>query len=220
MEKPSSIYFQPEILKQMKTHYKQAGGMIYLPDFLGEKMYGTILEELEKSKGKKEKIADRFSYEVLKHEELKRIFSSPQSLEMLGGVMGTKIKNVEIAIRRYGHRDYSLIHDSEGKCKRVEFTFLLMRKWNTAWGGHKVYICEGEEPRLVPLAGNGLLLIDTENSVNCTPLCPEFSVQRIPGKRGPTKGILCKHKQMNSFVQYVNHYAGKEKLVMVEGFIH
>lgn len=183
----NSIYAQTDIVKQMRAHYLAGGKMLYLPNFFSDSGYGSLLTVLRRSTGEKTRVADRYSYTPLRIEILEKLLSSREFLKLMQMISGKKIKKSIVSVRRFGHGDFTLIHDSERNGARLEFRFLLMERWHTLNGGHIVYTSMKREPLLMPLQGNGLLLID-------------------------------KPTDMHSFVQYINHKAGKENFVLATGY--
>ena len=182
------LYRQRKIQEQMRAHYRAGGNLIYLPDFFTSEAYAVLSRDLQKVKGSHERVADRFSYTPLHFKALWRFFSSREFALWIQTLTGAKVNKVTITIRRYGHRDYRLLHDGEQTGARLEFCFLFLKRWDAHWGGHLSYVDEERKPRLLPLQGNGLLLID-------------------------------KPRTTGSFVQYINHHAGNNVFVLVEGSI-
>ena len=162
----NSTYSSLDVAQQMHKHYVSGGNVIYLPDFLAEQEYGRLLSLLHRAEGVRGRVADRFSCTSLDVPQIRELFTSQEFIALIRAVIRKKVQSCTIGIKRYGHRDYHLIHDSETIGARLEFQFLLMERWHTSWGGHTVYTAMQREPLLMPLRGNGFLLIQKPRAMH------------------------------------------------------
>jgi hypothetical protein len=185
----STIYLDSGLAKQMQESFSSIGAIV-LPGFLKEKEYKDILKTLDGVKGRKRRVPDSYSYDLLDFSELKKVFEGEDVRKAIENILGKKAGELKVEVKRFGHRDYTLIHDSENVGERFEFFFFLCPEWKAESGGMKVYSSSSEdaEPLVFLPEGNSFCLIHRK-------------------------------KDMNSFVKYVNNLAGKKNFVLVEGFI-
>ncbi|MBX4196450.1 hypothetical protein KW805_02600 [Candidatus Pacearchaeota archaeon] len=183
------LYTDKNICEQMKQAFQEAG-MIKLPNFLMKESYDSLSRFLTKQKGVEHKIPDRYSVYrypslVVSSPSMKSIFFSDEFRSFLSSILGKKAKNFTLHVGRYGHKNYTLIHDSELAGKRIEFFYCLSPPWNPAWGGNTVYVAN-ENPTVFTPEDNSFCIVE-------------------------------KGKDMNRFLQYINHKAGKNSFILVEG---
>ncbi|MBX4211911.1 hypothetical protein KW787_00445 [Candidatus Pacearchaeota archaeon] len=177
------IYLNSEVKEQMKQSFRE-NGMIKLPNFLTRDVHNKLLEDIKKQEGKGEKVPDRFSFRQYNQIKIVKDLSKQLS-ELISAIIGKTVK-MQFNIRGYGHRDYTLIHDSELSGKKIEFFYVISPPWDSAWGGNKVYT-GSDEPLVFAPEDNSFCLVD-------------------------------KRKDMNSFIQYINHRAGNNSYIILEGF--
>lgn len=85
--------------------------------------------------------------------------------------------------RRFGHRDYTLMHDELPEQPGV-LALLFLDDWDARWGGQLVFMRDGMTLGQFTPSANTLLVVERKKGVR-------------------------------SFVQYINHRAGKRKLMML-----
>ncbi len=185
----NDIYLNPETLQQARASYeKSAHGSLRLHSLLKPAVYHKIETKAMKMKGKQVKIPDRFSYSEVKMKELENFFSSREFISLISFIAGRKIKKAGISTKKFGHRNYTLLHDSEQMKPSIDIFFDIIPIWDSNWGGSIVYRNAGQELfRMLPVA-NSLTIVDRK-------------------------------KRMYRFVEYVNHKAGKNAQIVVEGLL-
>ena len=189
MKEINPLYMQKETMEEIKDSFTQSSPhIIHLPHFFSLSVYESLLKEMQSAQGTKKKIANRYAYTQINTKE-PAFLNSVEFSRWLSTITAKNSKKVEFVVRSFTHRDYTLLHDSETIGARLEFFILLMKKWDTRWGGHTVYVAENKEPLLFPLEGNSLSLIQKE-------------------------------KYRHKFLQYINHHAQKEKLIIIQGTLH
>ncbi len=147
---------------EIRKAYENSGNLILLQDFLDKESYASIMEGLKKSKWKGEKIPDKHSYSTLKNENIENIFYGMNAF--FSKVTG-KNKISELKVMRFGHRDYTLIHDLESR-DETQFFFFSFDSWKNEWGGSIVYSDEEGNPIIFPPLKNGLGIIDKGKGIN------------------------------------------------------
>ncbi len=181
------LYFQEEIQVQLKESLKQSKPqLLHIPHFFSISFYESLLKEVENSKEVHTKIPDKYSYSNIATLDNLNFLKSKDFIRWLSDITGKKIEKIKIQIKKYGHKDYLLLHDSETIGEHLEFFILVMSSWDNRWGGYTVYVSQNQVPIIFPLEGNSFSLI-------------------------------AKEKDRHKFIQYINHYAGREKLTIIEG---
>ena len=121
------------------------------------------------------------------------LFNSEEFLDFVERLIGKKIGKAKIKIKKFRHKDYTLLHDEEMKKekeKRLEFFFFICEDWNFLYGGNKIFVI-GEK---------------NEKTFVFTPSGNSFS-------------LVNKDKNIKEFVQYVKHFARDREFVIVEGWL-
>lgn len=183
----SGIYLDKKILEEMRKSYLEFG-ILKLENFLKEEVYSELIKLLKDIRGVHTKIADKYSYEEMGDlSGVGRLFSSKEFLDFANFITGKKFYNIKLNISRFGHRDYTLLHDLDEKREGVEFFFIFCDEWNDKKGGHIIYTDNEENGKslIFPVLGNSLALIN---------------------KRG-----------LGKFVKYVNHLAQDKGFILIEG---
>lgn len=174
----NELYKKGNVILEIKNSLEK-NKVIKLEEFLTEKIKNS-----GKLKFKKEKIADRFSYEEAKNKELEKIFLSKEIKEFLKKITKKGIKNIRVL--RFGHKNYRILHDEKNPQKEEKFYFFVCKKWKHESGGNIAFKKED---------GKVFYLTPTHNSLS----------------------IVKKEKNWEEFLQYINHLAGKEKFILIEG---
>jgi len=158
MEDINPLYLKKDIIDQIKNSYIESDPhIINLPNFLSINSYESLLNNLDRMTPAHKKIADRFSYS--EHDIDINLLKDKAFLSWISEITRKKAKNVNYRCLRFGHKDYTLLHDSEAIGDRLEFFILIMKRWDTKWGGHTVYVAHDQQPILFPLEGNSFNLI-------------------------------------------------------------
>ncbi len=76
----------------------------------------------------------------------------------------TKAKHVVEQNRRFGHRDFILLHDHE-EPKPGWRSYFFLDEWDPAWGGRIVFVKDGEYLGVVTPQANTLLIVKQEKGV-------------------------------------------------------
>ncbi|MEK6910914.1 MAG: hypothetical protein AABW82_04005 [Nanoarchaeota archaeon] len=182
-------YTDKEIVVQIKDAFSE-NGFVRLESFIDVNEYGNLNSRINDEEGEIAKIPDRYSYSLIDNLEVEGLFASDKFNEFLGKVIGKKVGKMTLSVKRFGWKDYTLVHDDEAGKEEIRFFFILTDKWNVEWGGNIVYLTDDGEgqPIVFPITGNSFCIVK-------------------------------KRKDMHSFVKYVNNLAGKNSFVVVEGKI-
>ena len=185
----SEIYLNEKLIKRMKESYFSSGEMLRLDGLFNQIRYEALLSRLKELKWQHRKISDRFSYDSFGNvNELREIFLSDDFKEFLSGILGSKVIDANFEVLRFGHGDYTLMHDNEKLGERIEWFMFFSDFWDETFGGQIVYsrFDSVDESFVFPVAGNSFILIK-------------------------------KARDLGRFVKYINHLVGKKKLVLVLG---
>ncbi len=176
-------YTDKEIVMQIKDAFDE-NGFVKLESFFDD----DLNEKINGVKGKIAKIPDRYSYTMIDDITFENIFNGDKFKEFLGDVIGKKVGKINLKVKKFSWKDYTLVHDDEAGKEETRFFFIIAYKWENEFGGQIVYITENGlgNPLVFPIVGNSFC-------------------------------IIRKRKDMHSFVKYVNNLAGKNSFVVVEG---
>ncbi len=160
----NSYYLDKGNLKIIRGNFLEKG-MIRLDGFVEENLYERLKREIEKEKFIHEKIATKFSYSACKLPALAReILDSPELRFIVQNIYRKKLGKLNLEVRKFGHRDYTLIHDSILKKDTLEFIFFVCEQWNPKWGGNKVYV-KKEKSYVFPPRGNSFVLVENKKEL-------------------------------------------------------
>lgn len=129
--------------------------IVKLESFLISKNYIELEKKLTKLKTIHNKIPDKFSFS-----SFVKIPNEEQGLlGFLEEVIG-KVKTVEI--KKFSHRDYTILHDDLKMEKGRKVYFFICANWKAEFGGNLVFVREKKDNFFVTPLGNSLVLIDKE----------------------------------------------------------
>lgn len=184
------LYTYEAVQDQMRTSFaKSKPSVLLLNDFLIKKRYDALFHTLGGLQGTSLSEPDRLSYTHLDLPQAVRgFFASPAFFDFVTSATGIKVRDVKLETRRFGHRDFTLLHDEQESNSRFIFLYMVASPaWKMSWGGSPIFSFGDErKPLVFEPRGNTFIL---------------FNVPR----------------GMREFVKYVNHFAGKEKLIYLEG---
>lgn len=175
----NKVYLDENVLKSMGEFFSE-NGFLVLSDFFEKECYEQTETSLESS-GERKIIPDKYSYGELESAESEEVHSF---IRKIAGEEDLKFKT---EVKKFGHRDFTLLHDSETVGERYEFFIFVCDEWDSEWGGMKVYADSSDSDPLVFL-----------------PI-------------GNTFCLVRKGEDMGSFIKYINNHAGENKFVLVEG---
>lgn len=163
-------------------------GFIRLEDFLNRKHYLELFNSLHSLDSEVKKVPDRYSYGLIECKD--SIFSSISFRDFLSKVIGKKIKEFDLSVKKFEWKNYTLMHDDESGKEEMRFFFILANKWDSKFGGDIVYLTEDGlgNPIVFPITGNSLCIIN-------------------------------KKRDMHSFVKYVNNLVRDSSFILIEGKI-
>ena len=163
----NDIYLNPETLQQARASYeKSAHGSLRLHSLLKPAVYHKIETKAMKMKGKQVKIPDRFSYSEVKMKELENFFSSREFISLISFIAGRKIKKAGISTKKFGHRNYTLLHDSEQMKPGIDLFFDITPVWDLNWGGSLIYRDAKQELFRLPPLANSLTIVDRKKGMH------------------------------------------------------
>ena len=152
----NEVYLNSDIERQMRESYND-NGFIVISDFLKKGHYNEVKKLVKIFKFRKECAPNLFSYSETR--EKFDFFAGKKFLEFIGKIVGMRLTKVSCDIRKFTHRDYTLIHDADSiNSDRIEFFYFILNKWENDWGGMKYYFSHGEANFFIPL-GNALCIV-------------------------------------------------------------
>lgn len=180
-------YLAADVKEELVEAFMEQG-FVRLTHFLELEAVVPLAHGLWHAKGKQYFQANLHSFlQIPVSTHLRTVFTGPLMKGFLGSVLGRKVRNIQLSVRRFGPGDFTLIHDSRNT-RGVCFYYLLSGTWNSLWGGTLTIQREKAPALFFPLESNTFSLISFE-------------------------------KGMHPFVQYINHLAGKESFLLVEGIV-
>ncbi len=185
----NSPYKEQIIQAEMrKTFVDTTPNKISIPNILSKKIYEELEQSLQSQQPEKMKIPDRYSFSSLQAtKETIQLFQSDEVLDLIEHITGKRIKNISLTIKKYTHRDYTLLHEDKNPQEKTEFFLVIAPKsWQNAWGGNKIYRDTN---------GNAVIFTPAPNTLN----------------------IIQKSSHDNSFIQYINHLATNQSIIYIEG---
>lgn len=138
------IYQSAETQKQMHVYLKSAPAeSIVLTNIFEKETYEAIQKIIQTGTFTHVKIPDKYSYALLNAEkilELNNILQNPEWASLLEAMIGKKIRSQTLKVKRFAHKDYTLIHDEQIKQHPYEFCiWICTNPWSPEWGGNKIY---------------------------------------------------------------------------------
>ena len=183
----NNTYAGKDVSAELTSAFRKKG-VLRLDQFLAGEDYLRFAQQLWNLKGTLTHRPDQYSYIALSSALAQQLFASSTFKTFLSSVVGKKITRIAHSTQIFGWKNYTLVHDDHAGTERLAFFFCIAGTWDTSWGGTVTY-----------LTGNGegqSLLFPPQG--NC--LC-----------------IVQQRKDMHSFIKYVNHRAGKERFIIIEG---
>lgn len=188
----NSFYKNKDILEKIKKSYKENNpNHVLLLDFFEKDFYLKLKNKSHSERVKLEKTPNKFSYEELNSNSFEEVVDLRELNEFIGKILSRKTKLSNLRIRKFSHKDYTIIHDEQEHSEQEKFILFIPSRevFNLSSGGQKVFQLDGgkENIKFTPKE-NSLVLI----------------------KQG---------KEDYDFIQYLNNLVGKESLIVVEGVL-
>lgn len=184
------LYGYEAVQDQMKTAFvKSKPPVLLLQDFFVVRSYSSLAKTLEQCKEHRISEPDRMSFGSLElPQSLRALFVSPAFLDFVRAASGIKVKDVRLGALRFGHRDFTLMHDDAPAHGRCMFVYMIApNSWESTRGGSLVFSYGDErDPLIFEPRANSFILLKTE-------------------------------KGMRDFIKYINHTAGKEQVTYLFG---
>ncbi len=92
------------------------------------------------------------------------LFQSEEWIKYISFITGIKVVNCTLKIKSFGHKDYSLIHDSIEQKKAIIVLVDITPNWKDEFGGYFV-LHKGEEFFVVPSAENSILIYERDQEM-------------------------------------------------------
>lgn len=183
-------YLDLRVLEEMKKSYFNNGKVLRLEGFLKEEVYRELVKLLGDIEGEHIKIANKYSYQSFNSlSGVEKLFLSKEFFDFANAISGENFERCELKIRKFGNKDYTLLHDSESEGNGIEFLYVFSGEWDESFGGQIVYT-DNEE--------NGRTLV--------------FSIKE-------NSFVLINSRCLRNFVKYVNHLAEKKSFILISGIL-
>ena len=185
-------YLQEGTIKNIKKQFELNKNIpsVHLHQFLEKKFYMKVKKELQQESWKRLTDILAYSYENARiSPSLAKLFHDPAFLKFLSFILCKKARRVDASCYSFGWKDYTVLHDLGKEKAGFDIVLDFSDTWDSLWDGSLVYTESKGEGLIVPASGNSLLLVQRKNI------------------------------HIRKFLKYVNHYAGKNKRVLVMGKI-
>lgn len=156
----SLVYKNENILSEIKKEFIK-NDIIKLESFFLKSFYDVLKEESENLKFKHKKIPDRFSYsESEKKDKIKSLLDTKDFQNFIHFITGKKISS--FSVRKFSHRDYTILHDEESKIQKTKLLIFICEKWEPDLGGNFVFTkSDGKTFYITPME-NSLAIINEQ----------------------------------------------------------
>ena len=183
----NELYHGGSVGAELTSAFRKQG-VLRLEQFLAGEAYVRFAQHHWNVQGTLTNRPDQHSYVTLSPTLAHQFFTSSAFKTFLSTVAGKKITRITLSARAFGWKNYTLVHDEHASKEHFSFFFCIAGTWDASWGGTLTYLTRNGEGQPLLFPLQG----------NC--LC-----------------IVRQRKDMHSFIKYVNHRAGKERFIMIEG---
>ncbi len=183
------LYLYEAVQDQMRSSFeKSKPSVLLLTDFLTSRSYEAFARIVGEFKETRVEEPDRLFFSSLAIPQAQRaFFASPSFFDFVRNATGVKPRDVKLEARRFGHRDFTLLHDDQLSSERFVFFYTLTSDWNASSGGSIVFsFGDAREPLIFEPKANSLIIL------------------KVP-------------KGMREFVKYINHTAGNKTITYISG---
>lgn len=143
----------------IKKEFKNKGA-VKLDYFIDQRKYKKIEKIIKKLKFKQIKIPDKFSYSTPKSNiNIKKLLGIGEIKNFIRAITNKNCNLSNLSIKKFKHKDYSIMHDSKKTENNMEFIFFICKNWNPMWGSNRVCV-KNEKTFLFTPKGNSLVFIN------------------------------------------------------------
>jgi len=182
-------YYLTSVLRAAAQRFAKEGS-IQLGQFLPPEAFRKALP-LQKAALREHYLPDQYHCHEPKSvsaavKQLQRWLKTKEAAAIISAIIDDRVRYKESCLCVYAHRDYTVRHDKNIEPPGYDVLLDLTPRWNARACGHHSY---------VDADGNELI--------------------RIP-VAGNTLAIISRPNGVQKFVKYVNHFAGKDRRVVLE----
>src|SRR3989344_2833362 len=160
----NDIYLNENTINQLKDSYVNSENILKLEKFLKPQVYEELIKLIGDLRGIKLEITNKYSYEDLGDlSGVAKLFDSKDFLNFVNAISKEKFDNINLKISGFGHKDYTLLQESEENKKGIEFLFIFSKKWDEKWGGQVIYTNNKNKSLVFPIIGNSFILLDKQD---------------------------------------------------------
>lgn len=133
----SALYLNKNILEKIKAEFEKSN-ILKLEAFFNQSFYEDLKAEIENLKFRHKKAADKYSFsESTEIEKIKPFLENPEMSFFLKNLTSKKISDIKV--KKFSHKDYTLLHDSEISAEQTKALIFICEKWPPDLGGNFVF---------------------------------------------------------------------------------
>lgn len=160
----TTLYTYPAIVENARLAFKR-NGFIMFNDFFTKEEYAKVFSLLKRKRFEHIDEPAKCSFaEVESFPELEGMFKSDKFIDFLRGVSGKKKVEVDISVKRFTHKDFTLLHDDDESETGLKFFFIFADSWEENAGGKTIFMTK-KEPLLFPVVGDCLAIVDVKKDM-------------------------------------------------------
>lgn len=152
-------YLEKETLERIKKHFSK-NKMAKLDFFLAESELKNLTQKTISLKFRKTKIPDRFSFSLANTKNINAALFNIFNLT-IEKITSKRIKQIQI--KKFSHKDYSIIHDETFRGEKSKAIFFITQNWDLKFGGNLALI-KGPQSFIITPQNNSLFIYEKENA--------------------------------------------------------
>lgn len=166
------LYLLPETISQVeKTFYSHKNiKSIQLGQFLLANKAEILEKSLEKSKWEHAYVPHMYSYSIVTSgnifKEFFALLNTHGFKTLIGTMIKKQIKNINPHALSFGHKDYTLLHDTIDEKEHILCTFDFTKEWSENAGGQMIFTHQDSEPMIFQPTFNAMNIVSVTKDVH------------------------------------------------------
>ncbi len=165
------IYLQEETMQALKKAFAQEKDFphVQLQDFFKQEKVKTLAQHMQRAHYQQHYTPDKYSYaladEIGALRTIQEVFQDTIFKLWVEEITGKQIKECQMEVIRFAHKDYTLIHDSETPEEGILIIYNPMLPWSAEAGGYDVFTMPEKDPLIIQPQANTLMLISLTEEI-------------------------------------------------------